>query len=217
MMSVIEKTAGKKARSKDRGDLVIDSELEATRADLLRSRHLPSKYYTSAEIYELELEKIWRKDWIVVGREEEFPNPGDYRAMNVAGEPVVITRAEDGTLNAFSNICAHRGTEVAYGEGNTKDFSCPYHAWLYGLKGELIKATRTGPIEGFDLSNCRLPEVKLDTWGGFIFINFDDSPPALTDYLDADTVRSEMDFLRMDELRLVDTYSFELDCNWKLI
>ena len=70
-------------------------------------------------------------DWLYVGRAEELPNPGDYTTLRIAGEPIVIARDPAGTLNAFSNMCVHRGVEVAQGAGNTRAVTCPYHGWKF--------------------------------------------------------------------------------------
>jgi len=88
------------------------------RAPLPRARHLPGHFYTSPEIYALEKEKIFRKEWLCVGRMEEIERPGDYLTFRVADEPLLVCRDENGQLNAFYNVCRHRGTEVACGRGN---------------------------------------------------------------------------------------------------
>ena len=103
--------------------------LERTRADLLTARHLPGFLYTSPEIFQLEMDNIFMKEWLCVGRVEEFEHAGDYHALRVAGEPLLVCRDRDGDLHAFNNVCQHRGVEVATGQGNRADFMCPYHGW----------------------------------------------------------------------------------------
>ena len=100
-----------------------------TRRPLREATHLPSEIYTSEALYELEKEKIYMQDWLAVARVEEIERAGDYMTFNIMGEPIVVTRDRAGTINAFYNICAHRGVEVVTGEGNAKQFKCPYHAW----------------------------------------------------------------------------------------
>src|SRR4051812_7158542 len=99
----------------------LDEQLSATRAPRAEAAHLPPHYYTSPEILELEKQKLFFKDWLIVGRVEEWPNPGDYRAMEICDEPVVICRNKEGELRAFANVCRHRGVAVAIGEGNAKE------------------------------------------------------------------------------------------------
>ena len=191
--------------------------LERTRADLLTARHLPGFLYTSPEIFQLEMDNIFMKEWLCVGRVEEFEHAGDYHALRVAGEPLLVCRDRDGDLHAFNNVCQHRGVEVATGQGNRADFMCPYHAWTYDLDGRLLGAPHSGDVEGFDFSNCRLPSVNIDTWGGYVFVNFDPDCESLADFLDVDDVRSFADFLRPEDTRTSDKYVFEVACNWKFI
>lgn len=192
-------------------------ELAATRAPIGEAIHLPAHYYTSPEILEQEKEKLFFRDWLVVGRVEEWPNPGDYRAIEICDERIVICRDANGTLNAFANVCRHRNVAVAYGQGNATEFMCPYHAWTYDLNGRLTAPTRPRGLHGFDAKSCRLPPIKLDTWGGFVFINFDEQAPSLATYLDADDYRAAVDYVHPERMTLVDTYTFEFPCNWKLV
>lgn len=193
------------------------ADLAATRAPLLKARHAPGLVYTSPSILEQEIDKFFMKDWLCVGREEEFARPGDFRTMRIAGEPLLLVRNRDGRLKAFANVCRHRGVEVAVGEGNVKEFRCPYHAWLYDLDGRLIAASYREGVEGFDFETCALSPVRLDTWAGWIFVTFDPNALDLGAYLDEDQVRELTGFLHQDELRLSDRYALELDCNWKLV
>lgn len=200
-----------------RSEPSFGEELAPTRAPLESACHLPPYFYTSPEILEREKEKLFFRDWMVVGREEEFQNAGDYRAMEILGEPIVVCRGEDGTLNAFANVCRHRGVAVAEGTGNAKSFTCPYHAWSYDLSGRLVSASRPRGFHGVDFRGCRLPPLRVGTWGGFILINFDPGAPSLEDYLDADGYREAIAFLRPEDMTLVDTYTYDIDCNWKLV
>ena len=139
-------------------------QLAITRQELFNARHLPGWMYTSPEIYALEIERIFMKSWLCGGRVEEFATPGAYQALRIAGEPLLVCKDGSGQLNAFSNLCQHRGVEVVKGQGTAEEFMCPYHGWLYGLNGRLIGAPLTKEVTGFDFKNCRLPPLKLDTW-----------------------------------------------------
>lgn len=188
-----------------------------TRADLLSARHLPGIFYTSPEIFQLEVERIFLKEWICVGRVEQYEKPGDYRALRIASEPLLICKNANGELNAFANVCLHRGVEIVTGQGNARNFMCPYHAWTYGLDGRLAGAPHSREVQGYDFKNCSLPRVKLETWGGYIFVNFDANSKSLADYLGEDRVQEVAGFLRAEETRIADEYSFEVACNWKFI
>jgi choline monooxygenase len=179
------------------------------------AHHQPGFMYTSPEVYNLEKESIFMKHWICLGREEEIPHPGDYLTFRVADEPVVICRNREGRINAFSNVCAHRGTEVAAGCGNAKAFHCPYHGWVYDLTGKLLAAKYMEDANGFDLQNCRLPPVKVDLWDGFLFVNFDPDSESLINFLgDSTEVYGPY---KCENLRLAAKFTIELDCNWKLM
>ena len=193
------------------------AELEATRARIEEARHLPGIYYTSPEIYAMEVEKLFMHDWLVVARVEEIPSPGDYMTMDIVGEPIIVCRNADGTLHAFSNVCRHRGAAVASGAGNAKEFTCPFHGWIYSLDGRLVSPSQPRGLPRFDVKSCRLSPIKLATWGGFVFVNFDDACPTLADYLGVDEFAESAAFIRPEDMVLVDRFTYEIDCNWKLL
>lgn len=190
-----------------------------TRKQLEKSRHLPGEFYYSPEIFQREIDEIFMKDWLCVGRVEQFQKPGDYRAMRIADEPLLVCKDAQGKLNAFSNVCRHRGVEVASGTGNRSEFSCPYHAWTYDLEGRLKSAPLSKSVDkdNFDFKNCRLPTVKLDTWGGWIFVNFDPDSMSFADYANIGGIRKFSDLLHPEETMISDEYTFELNCNWKFV
>ena len=192
----------------------LGSGLDEIRRPIGSARHVPGYFYSAPEIYRLEKQNIFMKDWLCVARIEELENPGDYMAIRIAGEPAIIVRDDAGRLRAFSNICAHRGVEVVRGVGNTKIFSCPYHGWTYDLKGVLSGASFMEESDEFD-PQCGLPPLRLGTWAGWVFITFDDQAPPLSDFLAH--FQQEFGFLRQQDCRLAVKVVVELDCNWKLI
>ncbi|MEM7543615.1 MAG: aromatic ring-hydroxylating dioxygenase subunit alpha [Pseudomonadota bacterium] len=198
-------------------DPELRTNIEKTRAGLYDARHLPGFYYTSQEIFEREIDTIFMREWLCVGRLEEFEKPGDYAAMRIAGEPLLVCRGADGELRAFRNLCQHRGVEVAVGEGNAKRFTCRYHAWTYATDGRLSGAPHNQEVANFDFKSCRLPQVNIDTWGGYIFINFDPNCRPLADCLDEDGVRDFAAFLQPENTRTSDKFVFEVPCNWKFV
>ncbi len=184
-----------------------------TQAARGRARHAPGFIYTSPEILAREKQRIFLKDWLYAGRVEEHEKPGDFRSFRVLGEPVAITRDGDG-LNAFANVCAHRGVEVVPDEGNAQVFSCPYHAWSYDLKGRLLGAPLTKEVEGFDFKGCRMPPVRLATWAGNVFVCLDPDTPPFEEA--AAAFVEQFAFLRMEDCRMSGKRTLDLDCNWKL-
>ncbi len=189
--------------------------IEATKEPLNQARHLPGYIYCSPEIYQLEKEKIFMKDWLCVARVEEIENAGDYLTFNIMNEPIIVARDEHGAINAFSNTCAHRGMVVAKGTGNAKGFTCDFHGWAYDLAGQLVGAPFMQRAEGFDLSACRLNPLRSSVWAGWIFVSFDADAPPLESFIA--TFERELGFLKMGECRLGDKQTWDLDCNWKLM
>jgi phenylpropionate dioxygenase-like ring-hydroxylating dioxygenase large terminal subunit len=183
--------------------------------ELPKSTHAPGYVYGSREAFEREAEEYFMKDWLYVGREEEFKKTGDFLTMRIVGEPILIARDSDGTLNACYNMCAHRGVEVAYGQGNTRAFKCPYHGWTYDLKGKLKGAAYMAETEGFDVANCRLRPIRLDVWHGNIFVCLSDTTPPLLEQLKE--FEKDFAFLQMENCRLGNKIVIDLDCNWKLV
>jgi nitrite reductase/ring-hydroxylating ferredoxin subunit len=147
--------------------------LESSARDVNWAETLPPPCYTDPEFFEFEKEAIFYREWLCVGREAWLKEPGDYFACSQVGEPVVIVRNRDGVVKAMSSVCQHRAALVAEGHGKARSFRCPYHHWTYSLDGDLVSAPEMERACGFDKSKIRLPEIKLEVWLGFIFINFD--------------------------------------------
>ncbi len=193
----------------------IGSGLDGAKASLELASHVPGYIYDSPEVFALEKERLFMREWLMIGRLEEFSQPGDYMTFRVMGEPIVVARDHGGELNAFANVCAHRGVEVASGCGNAREFSCPYHGWLYDLSGRLVGAPYMKEAEGFAPEACRLRPIKLDVWAGNVFINFD--PGALPLAAHVAEFDQEFAFLRMGDCRLSERVVYEFDCNWKFV
>ena len=104
---------------------------------------LDQRFYTDPEIYDLEVDRIINRNWILAGHQSELPEPGDFKVFRVAKESAIIVRGSDGTLKAFANVCRHRGSLVCLEErGNTRKFTCPYHGWMYDIDGNLTAVER---------------------------------------------------------------------------
>ena len=192
-------------------------DFSATRRPLYEARHLPGRFYTSPEIFELEVERIFMKEWLCVGRVEQFEKAGDYRALRIANEPLLVCKNASGQLQAFANVCPHRGVEVIRGEGNVDQLQCPYHAWTFDLDGRLKGAPHNKEAVGYDWRECGLPRLRLETWAGYVFVNFDSNAESLDDYLAADRVQEVAGFLQAEDTLVGDEFVFEVDCNWKFI
>jgi phenylpropionate dioxygenase-like ring-hydroxylating dioxygenase large terminal subunit len=132
---------------------------------------LPPALYTSEEVLEFEREAIYAKEWLCVGRAERIPEAGDWFTVNVAREPIIVVRDKEGGIRAMSAVCQHRAMQVCEGQGNTSTFKCPYHHWIYGLDGRLLGAPAMERTENFEKSDWGLPQMRVELWMGFIFVN----------------------------------------------
>lgn len=179
---------------------------------------LPAAWYYDAGQYARELEAVWYRDWICVGRAEELREAGDYVVVPVGEESLILTRDRDGRTRAFHNTCRHRGSQLCAtprGRFANGRIVCPYHAWSYGLSGELLATPRMELPADFRRENYPLYGVHLDTWGGFLFVNLSDKPAAtLAAFLggEAENVRR----WPLADLVSVHREVSTLACNWKL-
>ena len=135
--------------------------------------------YLSEELATLEVRTIFERSWLCVGREEYAPQPGDYYTIDVMGEPVAIVRGTDNILRALNTVCRHRAMPVVTGKGNASRFVCPYHSWVYATDGRLIGAPHMEESLVFNRAACSLPEYRLESWKGFLFVNLDDDAAPL--------------------------------------
>jgi len=147
--------------------------------DIGVAKALPMPMYTSEALFELERKGIFGQEWLCVGRTEQVSEIGDYFTVEVLGEPNVVVRGKDDRLRAMSAVCRHRYYSVVEGAGNTTRFVCGYHKWVYALDGELRGAPHMGDISDMQGQCKRLPQLSLEIWLGFIFINFDASAEPL--------------------------------------
>ncbi len=174
---------------------------------------LDQRFYTDADIYALELERIIYRNWIFAGHVSQLPNPGDFKVLNVAGESAIIVRGTDGQLKGFANVCRHRGSLVCLKSGGHADkFSCPYHGWTYDIDGKLI-AARNMP-EDFDMAAHSLNPVSVDVLHGLILVCFTDRPLSLEGA--KRDLAEPMAMFDFENLKVAAQKSYEIPANWKL-
>jgi nitrite reductase/ring-hydroxylating ferredoxin subunit len=158
---------------------------------------------------------LWRKVWQHACRVEELAEVGDYVTYDVADDTILIVRSTPDRIRAFHNVCSHRGRRLADGCGRARQFRCSYHAWRYSLDGECVhvldKADWGGALKQDRLN---LIEVRLDTWGGWVWINMDPDCVPLRDYLEP--AASTLDPYELDRMRYRWRQWCHFDCNWKV-
>lgn len=171
-------------------------------------------FYTSQEFFEWEKQTVLRQGWHCLGRADEIPEVGDFYTLNLLDEPLIIVRETPDTIQVLSNVCRHRGMPVALGEGNSKRFVCTYHAWTYGLDGDLLRSARMKNA-GFDPDKCGLPQFACTVWNGFIYASLSDDPVPLEETLgDLNTLIANYEPAKY---RIVHQASEVWNTNWKCL
>lgn len=133
---------------------------------------IPAAYH-DLDLYALECERLFRTEWICLGRLAEVPKPGDYICRDIVGAPVFVVRQRDESVRAFANVCVHRSAQLLQDSGHVSRISCPYHSWTYELDGQLIGAPYMNETPGFDVGDYRLKEPNCCTWEGFVYVSLD--------------------------------------------
>lgn len=182
--------------------------------DLAKASTLPAVFYREPDVYALERERLFARTWQPVARVADVQRPGDYVTNEIAGEPIVVVRSDDGTLRAFFNVCRHRAGPPAQGSGNRRTLQCGYHGWTYDLRGALIGAPEIDGADGFDRKDFSLLPVEVATWGPFVFARLEPDGPPLRDWLGE--MVDETSSLRLDEMRFVMRKEWIIGCNWKV-
>jgi Rieske 2Fe-2S family protein len=179
---------------------------------------LPARFYTDVTYFQREMEALFARMWICAGRVEQVAAPGQYILREVLGDSVIITSNARGEVNAFYNVCRHRGTRLCTEhEGSFgRSIQCPYHAWTYDLDGSLIGAPHMDEVPHFSKSDFPLQRVHADVWDGHIFINLSrDEPAPLREQLAG--LPEKFTPWRMADLRLGHRIVYDVKANWKLI
>ncbi len=176
---------------------------------------LPARYYTDSDLFKDEVERFFCQTWICAGRADQIPNAGDYLVREIAGESIILTHGEDGSVRAFFNVCRHRGTRIcAQNEGHfARRIQCGYHGWTYGLDGRLLGAPHMH--DGFRREDYGLNPVHADIWEGHIFVNLSERPASLA--MQLGDLPQKFANWKMAELRLFKRIEYSVKANWKLI
>ena len=126
---------------------------------------LAARYYTDGEVFAAEMDRVFARSWVMVGHASEVAEPGMVITARVGDESVLVAN-DAGQLRAMFNVCQHRGHELGTSETARLDqITCPYHAWTYSLDGRLLHA------RGENVGDVCVPRVRLETLGGFMFVN----------------------------------------------
>ena len=177
------------------------------------SQSLPRQFYTSETVYKMDIQHYWNHSWIWVGHINQIPNVGDFFLFDYGYESVIIARDKNDSVNAFLNVCRHRGSRVCIEKsGNTRVFVCPYHAWTYELNGSLRAAREME--DNFNTAEYSLKKVNLRIFHGLIFICVADNPPNIDEgLLQMEPLVKPFEF---ENLKIVHSANYPVAANWKL-
>lgn len=179
---------------------------------------LPSSWYYDPTQYQRELEAVWYRDWVCVGRLDDLRDAGDFIVEAVGAESLILTRDRDGRPRAYHNACRHRGTTLCTtpsGRFVNGRIVCPYHGWTYALSGELLATPKMDLPANFRRDAYALYEAHADSWGGFLFVNMNEQPACtLAEFLGNEARNVE----RWPLAGLVSVHreKITLACNWKV-
>jgi phenylpropionate dioxygenase-like ring-hydroxylating dioxygenase large terminal subunit len=180
----------------------------------LGSDALSTDRYLSRDFYEQEKHKLWPRVWQAVCRETEVENSGDFFTHQIADNNILVLRTESGEIKGYRNACLHRGRQLKSGAGNSRELKCPFHGFTWSLEGQFKGAPCQWDFPHVDSEDFSLPQVTVDTWGGWVFVNIDGKAAPLTEYLGV----MDAHFSRWTPEKTYKAMHLKkvLRCNWKL-
>ena len=192
------------------------------RETLLDGKGMPGWFFTSNEFLQAEKQYFFRNSWICIGLESDVIEPGDVCPVTVLDQPLLVVRGRDAALRVFHNVCSHRGTQLVSEARKCATIVCPYHAWAYGLDGQLKQTPHAGganvhECEQVDKNRLGLKEVRSATWAGLVFVNLSGDAASLQEHL-----RPLADRWRRIDLSLLRHVPASgqqpiVNANWKLV
>lgn len=186
---------------------------ERVRRPLLEAEGLPPACYYDEAFYRREIETVFLKSWVMVGRLERIPKKGDFFTIGFGGIELVVVRDLQDEVRAFANTCRHRGARLLNGSGNCRAIVCPYHSWTYALDGSLKGAGGMEQTQGFRIDDYPLASVRAATWGGFIFVCADAGAPSLEQHIG--DLREILAPYRFEDMATGRRLEYDVACNWK--
>ena len=192
------------------------SDLSALAArDLSEATAPPKALYTSPDILALEQQHIFGASWLCAGRADEIPAPGDYMTYELGPQPVILIRGRDGGISARANTCRHRMMRLVEGRGKASRFTCPYHAWTYGIDGRLVSAPHMEKTACFERDDLALASIRCEIYQGWIYVTLDADAAPVATLLVALTPVTER--YRQQDYVTIFSEEHVWDTNWKCL
>ncbi len=179
---------------------------------------LPSSSYWEAGAYQRDLDAIWYRSWLFACREADLAEPLAFRTVRIGTQEIIVLRDETGMLRAFHNTCRHRGSQLCQesaGRLKARLLTCPYHAWSYSLRGDLVRVPSKSLPDGFDKADHPLYRVALSTWRGFVFVNLAENPEG-TAPSSFDPASGDLGNWPLEGLVSGHVLRKVMNCNWKI-
>ncbi len=183
--------------------------------DPAKSFSLQAEAYTNPLWYRRDRDAILARSWQWVCHVEKLKDPGAFVSTQIAGSPIAAVRDNDGKLRAFYNVCKHRGHELLASEGTATRIMCPYHAWVYRLDGQLVRAPHTENLYSFDPSTICLDQVQIEEFCGFVYVNLDSSAESLAKQSGDLEVEIRHWAPDIDNLTFGHRLTYDIKSNWK--
>jgi glycine betaine catabolism A len=196
--------------------LFAPEELEGTLRPLAEATSLPARAYTDPHVFAFERDRWWGSDWVCVGRASDVAEAGRWFVAEVGPGRVLVLGGEDGVPRAFHNVCRHRGVTLMEGRGERATcIRCPYHAWTYDLRGQLVRTPVPGETDALAPFEKDLRPVRLEVFGGFLFVSLEPIGPSLLDWLN--DLPAQFEGIPLETLVLGRRTETLVQANWKLL
>jgi phenylpropionate dioxygenase-like ring-hydroxylating dioxygenase large terminal subunit len=176
---------------------------------------ITAERYVSSDWLAHEAEGLWPEVWFFACLVGDVATPGDFVAVEIGRESIIVTRTDDGVAAMF-NVCQHRGARIAKGHGHVDMLTCPYHGWRYRPDGRLVVVPENQLFPGgVDRARCSLPRLRAEVVGAMVFVTMSDELPPVREWLGG--VAERIEPYHVEKMRLVGDQTVHLDCNWKAV
>jgi Rieske 2Fe-2S family protein len=197
--------------------MTANSEIAGYNGLTERTEGLPADAYFDPRQYERELQRVWYRNWVYVGRAADLSNPRDFRTFELGDQRVLLVRDDERVLRGFHNTCRHRGAALcreASGTLRSAQIVCPYHAWTYSLQGDLKRTSSKLLPRNFAMADHSLYPVRVKEWNGFVFVALTDDPPPFDQMFDVPVNR--LDAWPLAALEIGHVLEKNIESNWKI-